>query len=237
MRGAVRTGGFIRAPQLVPLEPVAVSDEQRTMTHMAASVLLDYPGPERLAQHATVREAAAGLPGPVRERLTDFIDLATGMGHQQLATHYVATFDLKRRCSMYLSYFHTGDTRKRGAALVRFVEAYRAAGWQLDRAELPDFLPTVLEFSALGDAEIAAGLLSSHREGIEVLRSALTSMHSPYAAVVEAVCLTLPPITDEVRDRYLELITAGPPTELVGLHAMGPLEPYSPAGSTEEVRA
>ena len=229
--------GFIRAPELSPLVPVRIAPTQRTVAHMAASVLLDYPGPDRWAVHGTVREAAGGLPAPVRDRLWGFLDHAAAVGEEALAQHYVATFDQKRKCSMYLSYFLTGDTRKRGTALVRFVEAYRAAGWELDRAELPDFLPLVLEFSARGDAQIAAGLLGTHRQGIEVLRSALTSMGSPYAGVVEAVCLTLPPVTAEVRDRYLELITAGPPTEMVGLNALGPLEPYAPGGSaSQEVR-
>lgn len=230
--------GFIRAPELTPLEPVRLTGEQRAVAHMAASLLLDYPTTERLADYEVVRAACAQLPAPVRERVEAFLAHAGAVGGEALAAHYVATFDQKRKCSMYLSYFLTGDTRKRGTALVRFVEAYRAAGWELDRAELPDFLPLVLEFSARGDAEIAAGLLGTHRQGIEVLRSALTAMGSPYAGVVEAVCLTLPPVTAEVRDRYLELITAGPPTEMVGLNAMGPLEPYLPGGSANlEVRA
>ena len=230
--------GFIRAPELTPLKPVRVSDRERALAHMAASILLDYPTAERLAAYGTVRDAVEDLPGPVRERLWGFLDHAAAVGDEALAQDYVATFDLKRKCSMYLSYFLTGDTRKRGTALVRFVEAYRAAGWEVHRPELPDFLPLVLEFSARGDAGIAAGLLGSHRQGIEVLRSALTSLDSPYALVVEAVCLTLPPVTDEVRDRYLELITSGPPTEMVGLNAMGPLEPYAPGGAAHtEVRA
>ena len=227
--------GFIRAPALTPLEPVRMSTEDRTVAHMAASVLLDYPDGERVASYDLVREATADLRPQVRLRLWDFLDHAAATGAQALEAHYVETFDHKRRCSMYLSYFLTGDTRKRGAALVRFIEAYRAAGWEVQRPELPDFLPLVLEFSARGDGEIAAGLLGSHREGIEVLRSALTSMESPYAGVVEAVCLTLPPISDRVRDEYLKLITAGPPSEMVGLNAMGPLEPFTPGGAHREV--
>lgn len=226
--------GFIRAPALTPLEPVRISPGDRTVAHMAASVLLDYPDADRVASYDLVREASTGLHPQVRERLWVFLDHAARVGTQPLQSHYVETFDHKRRCSMYLSYFLTGDTRKRGAALVRFIEAYRAAGWQVERPELPDFLPLVLEFSARGDSEIAAGLLGSHREGIEVLRSALTSMNSPYAGVVEAVCLTLPPISDRVRDEYLRLITAGPPSEMVGLNAMGPLEPFT-GGAHREV--
>ena len=142
---------------------------------------------------------------------------------------YVTTFDLKRKCSLYLTYYATGDTRKRGTALVTILEAYRAAGWEFDADELPDYLPAVLEFSAMSDSEIAAGLLSSHREGIEVLRAALEAMDSPWAGVVRAVTLSLPPIDEATRERYLALISEGPPTETVGLSFLGipgfPAEP------------
>lgn len=97
------------------------------------------------------------------------------------------TFDLKRKCSLYLTYFATGDTRKRGTALVTIKYAYRAAGWEFDADELPDYLPTVLEFSALCEDAIADALLASHREGIEVLRAALEAMDSLWAGVVRAV--------------------------------------------------
>ncbi|MPV36028.1 nitrate reductase molybdenum cofactor assembly chaperone [Georgenia subflava] len=229
---------FLRVPGLTPLQPVPVTDRERALTCMAASVLLDYPTAERLERMAVVAGGIGGLPAPVRERLAGFLEVALGRDPQALARHYVETFDLKRKCSMYLSYFLTGDTRRRGTALVRFVEAYRAGGFELDRNELPDFLPIVLEFTAAGDAELGTALLASHREGIEVLRSALTSMGSPYAAVVEAVCLVLPRPSAETEDRLLQLITAGPPTEMVGLSAMGPLEPFAPGGArNEEVRA
>ena len=217
---------------LPDLDPVKVDDHQRRVTHMAASVLLDYPTSERFEQFATVAESVGRLPGDVRERLIAFCALAETWGEQDLARHYVDVFDMKRKCTMYLSYFLTGDTRKRGMALVRFKEAYRAAGFEIDRDELPDFLPVVLEFSAVcegRDAAIATGLLGSHREGLEVLRAALTSIQSPYAQVVEAVCLTLPRVSAATKDRFLQLITAGPPSEMVGVDAMGPMEPLMPA--------
>ncbi|KAE8762820.1 nitrate reductase molybdenum cofactor assembly chaperone [Georgenia thermotolerans] len=205
---------------------------------MAASVLLDYPGPEQPARVRAVRDGVARLPEPVRDRLVAFADHALAADPQDLARAYVDTFDTKRKCSMYLSYFLTGDTRRRGTALVRFVEAYRAAGWEVGRSELPDFLPIVLEFLAVGDAELGTALLAAHREGLEVLRAALTQLGSPWAAVVEAVCLVLPRPSPDLEDRLLQLITAGPPTEMVGLSALGPLEPFAPQGAAHaEVRA
>jgi len=199
---------------------------------MAASVLLAYPDADVLDAAVAVRASTPGLPAPVRERLDAFCDLLSASAGatdlRELQARYVATFDLKRKCSMYLSYYAAGDTRRRGTALVAFVEAYRAAGWEITGSELPDYLPTVLEFSARtegDDATIAAGLLASHREGIEVLRSALESMASPWTGLVEAVCLTLPPLDERTQQRYVELVTAGPPAELVGMEPFA-LEPY-----------
>lgn len=225
-----------RTPKLDPLAPVTVSDRERRVAHLAASVLLAYPDAGTREAARELADAVVGLPEPVRERLGRACATLAGADEEAsaaLEARYVATFDLKRRCSMYLTYYVAGDTRRRGVALVRFVEAYRAAGWELGSEELPDYLPTVLELSARttgDDARIAAGLLGAHREGIEVLRSALAGTQ-PWGDVVEAVCLTLPPLDPETEARYTALVTDGPPTEMVGLTALGPLEPYAPAAA------
>ncbi|MEN5074753.1 nitrate reductase molybdenum cofactor assembly chaperone [Isoptericola cucumis] len=214
----------VRAKRLDPLAPVPLPDPQRAVAHMAAAVLLRYPDAETRADAATVRAAVGDLPTPVRDRLAGLATTLTDDTTGALQATYVATFDLKRRCAMYLSYYAAGDTRRRGAALVRFVEAYRAAGFETTGDELPDYLPTVLELSARGGedgARIAAALLGAHRDGIEVLRSALAAQDSPWTAAVEAVCLTLPPVDDATAARVADLVTAGPPAELVGLSGYG----------------
>ena len=91
----------------------------------------------------------------------------------------------------------------------------------------------MLEFSAradaaTADAQIAGALLASHREGIEVLRAALEGMSSPWALVVRTVTQSLPPIDAATRERYLDLINEGPPTETVGLSFLGQLPPFRP---------
>ena len=217
------------------LDAMTLSQDDRRRVHMAAAVLLDYPDAAWFDKLPTVAALIAPVPEPVRAPLERFMACA-------IATHdweqrYVATFDLKRRCSLYLTYFATGDTRKRGTALVTIQEAYRAAGWEFDADELPDYLPAVLEFSALSDSDIAGALLSSHREGIEVLRAALEELNSPWADVVRSVTLSLPAIDEATRERYLELITAGPPAETVGLSFLGNLPPYSPSTLSEREHA
>ena len=93
--------------------------------------------------------------------------------------------------------------------------------------ELPDYLPVVLELSARSGDEVAGTLLSSHREGIEVLRSALADAASPYAGLVEAVSMTLPQIDEARRNledlnhRAVSFIRANPGTCLLGAIAVG----------------
>lgn len=195
---------------------------------MLASLLLDYPDAAWFQRLAVLRDHLAGLPEAVAAPLAEFIGLAEAAGEVEWQRRYVTTFDLKRKCSLYLSYFATGDTRRRGVALVTFLEAYRAAGWAFDADDLPDYLPAVLEFSARADSEIADALIASHREGIEVLRAALESSESPWAQLVRVVTLSLPPIDERTRERFLELINEGPPTETVGLSFLGQLPPFSP---------
>jgi nitrate reductase delta subunit len=216
LRGPRRSGAD-------PLAPVALSDADRRLAHMAASLLLAYPDETTVTAAREVRSAVGQLPEPVAQRLTRLATALADGDPRDLQAAYVATFDLKRRCTLYLSYYAAGDTRRRGAALLRFAEAYRAIGWEITRGELPDHLASVLELSARADrdgARIAGALLAAHRDGIEVLRSALAAEDSPWVSAVEAVCLTLPPVDARTLDRVATLVAEGPPAELVGLSGL-----------------
>ncbi len=230
MRRATR--GTTEAPSRGPLP-----DDQRRAAHTVISLLLDYPTAETHAHRADVEDVVAGLPDAVRRPVREFLAATATPSLGELQAAYVTTFDLKRKCSLYLSYYAAGDTRKRGTALVTFVEAFRAAGWELDGSELPDHLPTVLELSARTDGEIAGMVLDAHRDGIEVLRAALDALRSPYAHVVAALVATLPTLQSEAAARFRDLVAAGPPTELVGLSDLSHLTPFATIPSlTEEVR-
>lgn len=214
-----------RRPRLPgELAPLRLKADQRARTHMLASLLLDYPDAAWFERLPSLRAHLEGLPDPIAEPLGGFMDAAELAGPAQWEERYVLTFDLKRKCSLYLSYFATGDTRRRGMALLTFLDAYRAAGWQFDAPELPDYLPAVLEFSALSGSDVAAAVITSHREGIELLRAALEDMDSPWAPVIRAVTLSLPPVDERTRERFRQLVSDGPPTETVGL-SLG-LEPF-----------
>lgn len=211
-----------------------LDDGQRRVSHMAASVLLEYPAEDDSGRLAAVRAALPLLPDAVAEPFRRFLDAADAMGPRRLAEHYVETFDRRRRCTLYLSYYDAGDTRKRGAAILAFRDALSATGWELARTELPDFLPVVLELSARSDDDIAGDLLASHRDGLEVIRSALGEIGSPFEDVLEALCLTLPHIDDETKERYLALVTQGPPAEMVGIVDTLPFPQF---GAAKEARS
>ncbi|GAA2181601.1 nitrate reductase molybdenum cofactor assembly chaperone [Leucobacter tardus] len=213
------------------LEPLELTDGQRTRTHMIASLLLDYPDELWFTRIDTLEHASDSLPDPIGTAFVGFIDRARSAGPLAWQREYVTTFDLKRKCSLYLSYFATGDTRKRGSALVTFIEAYRAAGWAPTEDELPDYLPMLLEFSAKSGDDVSAAMLTAHLEGIEVLRAALEDMGSPWASIVRAVVRSLPVVDRATRERVLDLVTEGPPTETVGLSFLGNLPPFSPKGT------
>jgi nitrate reductase molybdenum cofactor assembly chaperone NarJ/NarW len=188
----------------------------------AASLLLSYPDAAVRERLPLLTDAVAELPnGAARAGLERFLDHATATPSRELAEHYVATFDRRRRCCLYLTWYSDGDTRRRGQSLADLRARYRRSGFDVVQSELPDYLPLVLEYAAMVDASDGLALLQEQRAGLELLRLALSDVASPYAAVVEAVCSLLPGPSPRDRQAALRLARTGPPKETVGL------EPYS----------
>lgn len=189
----------------------------RRIVYAVASRLLQYPDEQLLDEVPALLAATAGLPAQVREPLRRMVShvMVTPLLEQQ--KRYVATFDMKRKCCLYLTYYLNGDTRRRGMALLRFRQTYSRCGLVLDTGELPDFLPMVLEFAVAGEEDVAVALLDEHRAGLEVLARALRDLRTPYEGVVDAVLATLPELDDERRAAALALAAQGPPVEEVGL--------------------
>ena len=183
----------------------------------AASLLLAYPDDGHAERLDTVEELVDHISGPAAELLGQTVTALRAFEPMAAATNYVETFDMRRRATMYLTYWTAGDTRNRGNEMLMFASAYRSAGVEPPRAEAPDHLPVVLEFAATVDHEIGRRLLIEHRVPIDVLSGALAAAGSPYAHTIAAVCETLPVATDQEARRAERLAKAGPPAEAVGL--------------------
>jgi nitrate reductase molybdenum cofactor assembly chaperone NarJ/NarW len=205
--------------------PVWASDEL-TVVWQSASLLLGYPDPRLQEQLPVVRDAAACLPEQLGRPLLGVVDHLEQGELGELQETYVETFDTRRRCNLFLTYFLHGDTRNRGMALLRFKQTYLRSGFVLDAqpdsgAELPDHLCVVLEYAATVDQALGWALLLDHRAGLELLRLALREQESPWAGAVEAVSATFPPLRGDERDAVRALAAEGPPAEEVGLTPYG----------------
>jgi nitrate reductase molybdenum cofactor assembly chaperone NarJ/NarW len=191
-------------------------------TWQVVSLLLDYPDDVLVSRVPMLREVVAGLPEAQRLPLTEVLDTLEQGDLGVLQAEYVDTFDVTRKCSLHLTYFTQGDTRRRGVALVEFKQAYRKAGVEFDTdAELPDHLCVVLEFGAVQDQATAWNLMIRHRVGIEVLKAGLAQRGSPWLPAVQALRSTLPELDGDDQTALMRLVAEGPPQEDVGL------EPYS----------
>ncbi len=196
--------------------------DARRRTYAALSVLLQYPEEATCALLVPVREVASSIDGTAQRGVLEFLQWIEDTNLLQAQSHYVELFDRKRRACLYLSYYLNGDTRRRGMAIVEFKDLYRDGGWTPNEDELPDFLPTLLQFCAVADTDAGERVLASHRSGLVVLDTALRDARSPYRSLTE-VLLHMVPAGHEAEAQAQALIAAGPPTELVGL------EPFSAA--------
>jgi nitrate reductase molybdenum cofactor assembly chaperone NarJ/NarW len=187
------------------------------LAHHIASVVLSYPDETTAKALPRLRAATGDLPARWAQPLHRILDHLRDAPLPAAAAHYVETFDLRRRCCLYLTYYTHGDTRRRGFALLRFRQAYQAAGLENTADELPDHLAVVLEFSALGHTREAVELLAGHRAGLDLLWRALDGLGSPYASAIAAVRMTLPAPAPGDEEAARLLAAEGPPTEQVGL--------------------
>lgn len=196
---------------------------------MIASTLLVYPDQRFLDMRDELKATTDDLDITFREPLNSFFTLTADMSLDEIQRHYVEIFDMRRRCSLFLTSWTHGDTRNRGMALIYFKEKYKDAGIVLSDEELPDHLAVVLEFAALIDPAEGNLLLGEHRAPIELIRDALHAANSFYAHVLDAIVATLPPMTPEIEERARALALSGPPVEFVGLSGAVSiaLEPFS----------
>lgn len=192
----------------------------------AQSLLLGYPDDGLYDRLGLLTEVTDTLGDAVAEPLRRFLAHVRTTPPGELAADYVATFDHRKRCCLYLTYYAHGDTRKRGMALLSLKQTYAAEGLRLGDDELPDHLAVVLEYAAACPGSGRA-LLLEHRAGLELLRLALRDAGSPWAGVLDSVSATLPSLGGDERAAVARLAAEGPPEEQVGLAPFAPPE-YMP---------
>ncbi len=207
---------------------------QRPAVYAVLSALLRYPDEALIRDLPLLRVAIAGLPARLRDQLEVVVSWLSQTPLLEAQACYVATFDLRRRYCLYLSYYLNGDTRRRGEALWRFQDACHQAGFRVRGGELPDYLPVLLELAASGGEREAVALIQEHRIGIELLYQALSEADSPYASLLNALRALLPAAIPGTGAKAARLVAEGPPAELVGLEPAAAFSPYRPGGRVPE---
>ncbi|MBF6334134.1 nitrate reductase molybdenum cofactor assembly chaperone [Nocardia transvalensis] len=197
--------------------------QRSALFHAVLSLLLSYPDQRVYAELETITAALPMFGAAERGPVAEFVAWLRERPSIEASENYVRTFDHTRRRSLHLTYYRYGDTRARGMALLTLKHRYRQAGYPIPEAELPDFLPLVLEFAAHAP-EAGQGLLSHCRDGLELLGEALREMNSPYAPLIDALRAHLPALRSSERKRLRALALAGPPREEVGLEPFAPPE-------------
>jgi nitrate reductase delta subunit len=189
------------------------------------SLLLQYPDGRLL-------EARHGIASAVEELASSYEKSCLGRFCQywlatsatELQQDYVQTFDLQRRCGLYLSYYVHGDTRKRGMSLLRLKRMYQAAGLVKEEGELSDYLPLMLEFAELAPAGYGRRVLAEYRPSLEMVRRSLQERDSPYLQLLDSICHDLPALNPLEKSDLARLVAEGPPSEQVGLQPFAPPE-------------
>lgn len=161
-----------------------------TATLKALSLLLVYPTDEiRDAMPAVARVIRAeGLIGePQLSKLTRVVDDIGANDIYDLQERYVLLFDRTRSLSLHLFEHVHGEGRERGAAMVDLQELYEQRGLEIDRPELPDFLPMFLEFLSTLPLSEARTLLGETLHIVTAIKQRLKKRRSPYATVFRAI--------------------------------------------------
>ena len=192
------------------------------VVYMAGAWCLSYPDEDLLAKVPLMRAALAEFPGAV-EHFQEVLDALEATPQMESQAQYVREFDLSRRHALHLSYWTDGDTRRRGEVLGSFKKAYRQRDILEDtQGELPDYLPMVLEYTALVDFAAGRELLIRYRPSVEMLKFGLLKDNLPQARILQSICATLPGKSPADEQAVMRMAGYGPPTEAVGL------DPYDP---------
>lgn len=147
------------------------------------SRLLDYPDAELLEDMPGLMELVddSQLSAASRQRIRQFAEQHAAASLMDWQATYDGLFERGRSLSLWLFEHVHGESRDRGQAMVDLISEYRQAGLEIDRHELPDFLPLFLEFLATQGPENTREWLQQVETILATLACRLEARDSDYA--------------------------------------------------------
>ncbi|MFB5197286.1 nitrate reductase molybdenum cofactor assembly chaperone [Neobacillus sp. KR4-4] len=114
------------------------------------SRILDYPNDEFFKERSIIEEFVKAhiSSEEIRNEIEARIFPLFKMEQKELQELYVETFDYKEKTSLYLTAHELGDSRKRGAALIKLQKLICEGGFEYEGKELADYIPMLLELVA-----------------------------------------------------------------------------------------
>ena len=183
------------------------------ITFKALSALLDYPTAEMVASLSAIEAALAEERALGEEELLAVRHFICDLERRELLDlqeRWINLFDRSKRLALHLYEHSYGESRDRGQAMVNLALTYRMNGFELNAAEMPDYLPLFLEFLSVIPEVHARRYLTDAIEIIEALRIRLEERDSTYAALLAALVTLAQREADDVE---VEAILAGEPED------------------------
>ncbi|HWI75506.1 MAG TPA: nitrate reductase molybdenum cofactor assembly chaperone [Sphingomicrobium sp.] len=156
----------------------------------ALGALLDYPTPELQSALDEIEQALneeRAIPAAELEGVRALIDRLRKSDIMDAQEYWIGLFDRSKRLALHLYEHSYGESRDRGQAMVNLALTYRMNGFELNAAEMPDYLPLFLEFLSVIPEMHARRYLTDAVEIIEALRIRLDERDSTYAALLTAL--------------------------------------------------
>lgn len=149
------------------------------------SRILDYPDERFFHEKSAIDECIQeSLSSAIQEEVIKALKPIFSMEMMDLQELYVNTFDYQEKTSLYLTAHEMGDSKKRGAALIKIKNLIIESGFTYNVKQLADYIPMLLEFQVFAD-EKSTQLLS--RRLAYVINRILNHLPSenPYYYAVE----------------------------------------------------
>lgn len=150
------------------------------------SVLMDYPQAPLIEALPEIRQYLAVTP-EVAEELEPLLSYLEQSSLITAQENYVATFDRTPAHSLHLFEHIHGESRDRGQAMVDLMEEYKRHGFEMNCAELPDYIPLFLEFLSQLSQEQALELFNEAIHIMAAIGDRLAQSQSVYAVLFEVL--------------------------------------------------
>jgi len=151
--------------------------------------LLDYPDESLFEHQNEICQLIQGakLDLQLEEKLLTFVEVQLSKELMDWQGEYDGLFERGRSLGLWLFEHVHGESRDRGQAMVDLVTLYREAGLEIDKHELPDYIPLFLEFLSTQGLENAQEWILDVEHIFALLQCRLEKRESPYCVLFEAL--------------------------------------------------